>query len=53
MLFHLYVVSCIIVIFHYNGLLRSSSASTFNQSLKVQILATCVLASVDAPITEI
>ena len=33
LLFHLYIVCCIILILHYNGLLRSPSASRLNQSL--------------------
>ena len=33
MLFHLYVVTCVVLILHYNGLLRSTSASRFDQSL--------------------
>ena len=33
MLFHLYVAFCVVLILHYNGLLRSPSAFTFDQSL--------------------
>ena len=33
MLFRLCVVSCVVLILHYNGLLRSLSTSRFNQRL--------------------
>ena len=33
MLFHLYVVSSVVFMLHYNGMLRSPPASRFDQSL--------------------